>query len=64
VAEYKSSGSTYRRTVQTTYRASYTSHYRSGLIKLLEVLEFRSGPPTSRCWARCGWSAGMPPRPV
>ena len=42
VAEYKSSGSTYRRTVQTTYRASYTSHYRSGLIKLLEVLEFRS----------------------
>jgi len=42
VAEYKSSGSTYRRTVQTTYRASYSSHYRSGLIKLLEVLEFRS----------------------
>ncbi len=42
VAEYKSSGSTYRRTVQTTYRASYTGHYRSGLIKLLEVLEFRS----------------------
>jgi hypothetical protein len=42
VAEYKSSGSTYRRTVQTTYRASYTNHYRSGLIKLLEVVEFRS----------------------
>jgi TnpA family transposase len=42
VAEYKSSGPTYRRTVQTTYRASYTGHYRSGLIKLLEVLSFRT----------------------
>ena len=42
VAEYKSSGSTYRRTVQTTYRASYSGHYRKGLIRLLEVLEFRS----------------------
>jgi TnpA family transposase len=41
VAEYKSSGSTYRRTVQTTYRASYSNHYRKGLIRLLEVLEFR-----------------------
>lgn len=42
VAEYKSSGPAYRRTVQTTYRASYTNHYRAGLIKLLEVLQFRS----------------------
>jgi hypothetical protein len=33
VAEYKSSGSTYRRTVQTTYRASYSGHYRKGLIR-------------------------------
>jgi hypothetical protein len=41
VAEYKASGSTYRRTVQTTYRASYSHHYRKGLIALLEVLEFR-----------------------
>ncbi|MER7134641.1 Tn3 family transposase, partial [Streptosporangium saharense] len=41
VAEYKSSGSTYRRTVQHTYRASYSNHYRKGLIRLLEVLEFR-----------------------
>lgn len=41
VAEYKSSGSTYRRTVQTTYRASYSNHYRKGLIRLLEVLQFR-----------------------
>ena len=43
VAEYKSSGPTYRRTVQTTLRGSYTGHYRRGLIKLLEVLEFRTG---------------------
>lgn len=43
VAEYKSSGSTYRRTVQSTYRASYSGHYRKGLIRLLEVLEFRTG---------------------
>ncbi len=43
VAEYKSSGPTYRRTVQTTLRASYTGHYRRGLIRLLEVLEFHTG---------------------
>jgi hypothetical protein len=42
VAEYKSSGPTFRRTVQTTYQASYTNHYRRGLIRLLEVLQFRS----------------------
>lgn len=42
VAEYKSSRPAYRRTVQTTYRASYTNHYRAGLIKQLEVLQFRS----------------------
>ena len=29
--------------MQTTYRASYSGHYRKGLIRLLEVLEFRSG---------------------
>lgn len=43
VAEYKQSGPTYRRSVQTILRASYTSHYRKGLIRLLEVLVFRSG---------------------
>jgi TnpA family transposase len=43
VAEYKSSGPAYRRTVQTTLRASYTGHYRRGLIRLLEVLEFCTG---------------------
>ncbi len=48
VAEYKSSGPTYQRTVKATLRASYTNHYRTGLIKLLEVLEFRSNNTTHR----------------
>jgi TnpA family transposase len=42
VAEYKASGPTWRRSVQTTLKASYTSHYRKGLIRLLEILQFRS----------------------
>jgi len=42
VAEFKASGPTYQRTVKATLRASYTNHYRVGLIKLLDVLEFRS----------------------
>jgi hypothetical protein len=42
VAEFKHAGPTYRRIVQTTLKASYTNHYRRGLIRLLEVLEFRS----------------------
>jgi hypothetical protein len=47
-AEFKSSGPTYQRTVKATLRASYTNHYRSGLIKLLDVLEFRSNNTTHR----------------
>ncbi|WP_220448050.1 hypothetical protein [Nonomuraea diastatica] len=43
VHECKTKGPEYRRTVQTTLRASYTGHYRRGLIQLLTVLEFRSG---------------------
>ncbi|GGO99123.1 putative transposase [Wenjunlia tyrosinilytica] len=42
VHEFKTRGPVYRRTVQTTLKASYTKHYRRGLIKLLDVLEFRS----------------------
>ena len=42
VHEYKTKGPVYRRTVQMTLKASYTNHYRSGLIDLLEVLAFRS----------------------
>jgi hypothetical protein len=46
VAEYKSSGSTYRRTVATTYRASYSNHYRRGLIRLLDA----AGDPRRIRW--------------
>ncbi|MFG1687645.1 DUF4158 domain-containing protein [Nonomuraea sp. NPDC049269] len=42
VHEFKTKGPVYRRTVQPTLKASYTNHYRRGLIELLEVLEFRS----------------------
>jgi len=42
VHEFKTRGPVYRCTVQTTLKASYTNHYRRGLIKLLDVLEFRS----------------------
>jgi len=48
VAEYKSSGPTYQRTVKATLRASYTNLYRSGLIKQLDVLEFRGNTTTRR----------------
>jgi TnpA family transposase len=48
VAEFKSSGPTYQRTVKSTLKGSYTNHYRAGLIKLLRVLEFRSNNTTHR----------------
>jgi hypothetical protein len=48
VHEFKTRGPVYRRTVQTTLRASYTGHYRRGLIALLEVLEFRSNNTAHR----------------
>lgn len=41
VHEFKTRGPLYRRTVQTTLKASYTNHYRRGLIRLLDVFEFR-----------------------
>lgn len=48
VTEFKTKGPTYRRTVQTTLRASYTNHYRRGLVRLLDVLEFRSNNTAHR----------------
>jgi len=48
VHEYKTKGPVYRRTVQTTLKASYSHHYRRGLIELLSVLEFRSNNATHR----------------
>ncbi|MGH3408326.1 MAG: Tn3 family transposase, partial [Streptosporangiaceae bacterium] len=40
--EYKSKGSSYRQHRQRVFKASYTSHYRTGLIQILEALEFGS----------------------
>ncbi|MEW2491255.1 hypothetical protein [Streptomyces sp. NPDC048411] len=40
VHEFKTRDPVYRRTVQTTLKASYTNHYRRGLIKLLDVQVF------------------------
>jgi len=48
VREYKASGPTYRRTVQTTLKASYTNHYRRGLLKLLDVLALESSNTAHR----------------
>ncbi|WP_202806740.1 hypothetical protein [Kribbella catacumbae] len=48
VHEYMTKGPVYRRTVQTTLKASYTNHYRRGLIELLDVLEFRYSNATHR----------------
>jgi hypothetical protein len=48
VREFKTNGPTYRRTVQTTLRGSYSNHYRRGLIELLDVLEFRSNNSVHR----------------
>ena len=42
LAEYRSKGSSYRQHKQRVFKASYTHHYRRGLIELLEALEFGS----------------------
>jgi TnpA family transposase len=40
--EYKAKGTSYRQHKQRVFKASYTNHYRTGLIQILEVLEFGS----------------------
>jgi len=40
--KYKSKGSTYRQHRQRVFKSSYTSHYRTGLIQIIEALEFGS----------------------
>jgi cobalamin biosynthesis Mg chelatase CobN len=40
--EYKSKGTSYRRHRQRVFKASYTNHYRAGLIQILEALSFGS----------------------
>src|SRR5574341_112135 len=40
--EFRSKGSTFKQHQQRVFKASYTNHYRKGLIELLEALEFGS----------------------
>ena len=40
--EYNTKGSTYRQHRQRVFKASYTNHYRAGLIQILDALEFGS----------------------
>ena len=42
VAEYKATGTAYRRRVHNVLRASFAGHYRRMIPQLLEMLEFRS----------------------
>ena len=42
VAEYRTKGTEYQRQKRKVFKASYSNHYRRGLIRLLGVLEFRS----------------------
>lgn len=40
--EYQSKGTSYRQHRQRVFKASYTNHYRTGLIQIVEALEFGS----------------------
>jgi TnpA family transposase len=48
VREFKSTGPAYQKTVHTTMRTSYSSHYRRMLPPLLDALEFRSNNAVHR----------------
>jgi hypothetical protein len=63
--EYKAKGGSFRQARQKVFKASYTSHYRSGLIALIGALEFRSTntahAPVLQRWSG---SSGTRPRPL
>ncbi len=42
MAKYRQKGTGYQRQKRKVFKASYSNHYRRGLIRLLGVLEFRS----------------------
>jgi TnpA family transposase len=46
--EFEAKGSTFRQHKQRVFKASYTHHYRAGLIAILDALEFHSTNPTHR----------------
>jgi hypothetical protein len=42
VAEMKATNAEFARNKREVFKSSYSNHYRSGLMKLLGVLDFRS----------------------
>ena len=48
VREFELKGPAYRQARQRSFKASYTNHYRAGLIRILEALEFRSDSTVRR----------------
>jgi hypothetical protein len=48
VREFESKGPTYRQARQWSFKASYTNHYRAGLVQILEALELRSNNTVHR----------------
>jgi len=48
VKEWKATGPTYRTTLRTVIRNSYSGHYRRMVPKVLQALEFRSNSRTTR----------------
>jgi hypothetical protein len=48
VAEYRATGTEYQRNKRRVFKASYTNHYRRGLLRLLGVAEFRSNNTAHR----------------
>ena len=50
--EYKAKGTSWRQHRQRVFKASYTSHYRAGLIQIIEVLGFGRLTLCTRPWSR------------
>ncbi len=50
--EFKAKGTSYRQHRQWVFKASYTSHYRTGLIQIIEVLEFGSANTMHAPWLK------------
>ena len=48
MGEYKAKGSSFRQHKQRVFKASYTSHYRHGLVELIQALDFRSANTAHR----------------
>ncbi len=46
--EYRAKGSSFRQHKQRVFKASYTSHYRHGLVELIQALDFHSANTAHR----------------